>query len=129
MMFFVAGLGKFIMGTDKFHEYMMSTFQKTFLPASLVSVYAHGLPFVELIVGAVLIVGIFRCAALVVCGLTLLSLAFGQMLIQGHAVVEQIFVYLLITSICLMKGAEDKWVFGCCCGKDGAAKDDKPCGT
>jgi hypothetical protein len=81
---------------------------------------------VEVLLGVLLILGLCRTCALLLSGVTLISLAFGQILLQQHATVANIFVYILMTAIALWMGEHDRWTLdGCClsrkCNKADAA--------
>jgi len=76
--------------------------------------------------GLGLILGICRNCVLFTTALTLLSLAFGKMLVQDHATVANIFIYIVLAVILLVKGDDDTWRLrrksepgaksaGCCC--------------
>ena len=113
LLFFYNGLGKIMGGVGGFvNGYLVPQFSKTFLPPILVTSYGYVLPYVELILGILLIVGIFRNAVLFLAGLTLISLTFGQMLLQQHAVVANNFIYIFLTAIILFMGEFDGWAFG-----------------
>jgi thiosulfate dehydrogenase [quinone] large subunit len=113
LFFFYSGLVKIMGGVSGFvNGYLVPLFSKTFLPSILVTSYGYVLPYVELILGILLIVGIFRNAVLFLTGLTLISLTFGQMLLQQHAVVANNFIYIFLTAILLFLSEFDGWAFG-----------------
>jgi thiosulfate dehydrogenase (quinone) large subunit len=114
LMFLVGGVAKLRMPVKGFVAgYLVPAFEKTFLPAWLVSAYGYALPFVETALGILLILGIWRNGALFLTGLTLISLAFGQMLIQGSATVANIMLYVLMTAVALLREEDDGWIPGC----------------
>ena len=115
MLFLVGGIAKVTMLNGFVHGYLAPAFEKTFLPGWLVIAYGYALPFVELALGALLLLGLYRVAALFVTGLTLLSLAFGQMLVQQHATVANIFLYLFLTAVALFLNEYDRWALDVCC--------------
>jgi thiosulfate dehydrogenase [quinone] large subunit len=71
------------------------------LPALLLKPYFAVLPWVELLVGALLALGLFTRCALKLTGLVLLSLLLGTLLAKEFAVVAQNFVYLCATAALL----------------------------
>jgi thiosulfate dehydrogenase [quinone] large subunit len=75
----------------------------------LVKVYGYALPFAEVVLGILLVIGICRNCTLLLTGLTLISLAFGQMLVQQHATVANIFLYIVLTVILLYLDEHDTW--------------------
>ena len=113
LFFFYSGLSKLMGGVGNFvNGYIVPQFSKTFLPSILVAGYGYVLPFVELTLGILLIVGIFRNAVLFLTGLTLISLTFGQMLLQQHGVVANNFIYIFLTAILLFLSEFDGWALG-----------------
>ncbi len=124
LIFLVGGVAKLCMLNGFVTGYLLPTFGKTFLPASLLTAYGYALPFVETAIGVLLLIGVCPVATLVVAGLTLLSLAFGQMLIQGQAVVANIMLYLLMTAAALYGQEYDRCVCSRCCCKPAAKKTD-----
>jgi thiosulfate dehydrogenase (quinone) large subunit len=120
LMFLVGGVAKLFMLKGFVSGYLLPAFEKTFLPAWLVGLYGYALPFVETILGVLLLVGLCRRAALLTAGLTLISLAFGQMLIQGHGIVANIMLYVLMTAAVLYGQEYDTLVLpGCRCKSAG----------
>lgn len=116
LMFLMGGISKVFALKGFVTGYLVPAFEKTFLPGWLVAMYGYALPFAEAILGILLLTGFFRTAALFGTGLTLISLAWGQMLIQGHATIANIMVYILMTAIALYHHKDDGWVLPCCCG-------------
>lgn len=100
----VGDLGGFVNG------YILPAFAETILPDWMLIPYAYALPVVELLLGALLILGLFRCISLFLAGLTFLSLAFGQMLLKQQATVLDILVCLAMTSALLFFGEHDRWI-------------------
>ena len=76
LIFLVSGIGKFMMGVGAFAAHMQEDFAGK-LPAGLVAAFAHALPFAEVAVGALLLLGLFNIAALVLAGLLMIALTFG----------------------------------------------------
>jgi thiosulfate dehydrogenase [quinone] large subunit len=110
VLFFFAGLGKLMGGVGGFvNGYLVPAFEKTFLPVVLLKAYGYALPFVEVALGVLLIIGLCRNCTLLLTGLTLISLAFGQMLLQQHATVANIFLYIVLTVVVLFLDEHDSW--------------------
>lgn len=98
VLFFFAGVGKFQRGYGGFVEYINTTFAETWLPGFSVSIFAHVLPFAELGLGALLILGLFTFPALILTNLLMVNLAFGQILLGEHGTVFNNMAYVAILS-------------------------------
>ena len=101
LLFLVGGIAKLTHLGVFVNGYLVPAFAKTFLPPVLVTAYGYALPFVETALGVLLLIGMCRVCALLLAGATLLSLAFGQILLQQNAVVANIFLYVLMTAIAM----------------------------
>lgn len=66
-----------------FSEGMAETFQKTWLPYPLVKQFAYFLPYIELNIGALLILGLFTRAVTTVGVLLMVALIFGSCLLEN----------------------------------------------
>jgi uncharacterized membrane protein YphA (DoxX/SURF4 family) len=103
-----AGIGK-LPNISGFVGYMTSQFEKTWLPKFLLVPYAYALPFVEVILGVLLLLGIARNAVLFITGLLFISLTFGQILLQ-QPIVFQNAMYVVVTGAILFAEAHDQCV-------------------
>ncbi|RIJ34353.1 DoxX family protein [Pontibacter oryzae] len=75
-----------------FSEGMAETFQKTWLPYPLVKQFAYFLPYIELNIGALLILGLFTRAVSTVGALLMVALIFGSCLLENW---DNVFVQML----------------------------------
>jgi thiosulfate dehydrogenase (quinone) large subunit len=109
VLFFAAGMGKFFSepGAAGVSKGIAAQFTDTWLPSFLVIPYAYVLPYAEVILGALLVVGLFTRTSLFVAGLLFVSLAFGQMVLQSHAVAGTNFNYALIAAVALWFASMD----------------------
>jgi uncharacterized membrane protein YphA (DoxX/SURF4 family) len=102
ILFFLTGLNKFLGGLQFFaHTYIVHQFAETWIPSFLLYPFGYLLPFVELICGFLVILGLFTRRALIVLGVVLLMLEFGQVVLakvnaESYATVAQIANYILI---------------------------------
>ena len=125
VLFLIAGINKFMGGIGGFvNGFLLPAFSKTFLPTSLLQAYGYALPFVETTLGVLLLLGICRNCTLLVTGLTLISLAFGQMLVPPSAALTSIFIYIGLDVILLSMDEHDTWRL---CKKPGSG-DKQSCG-
>lgn len=93
---FTAGLGKFLdPGPFQFVNYILDQMSDTFLPGFLLSLYGYLLPWVELVLGVTLLVGLCRHTSFVLAALTFISLSVGQMLLGEGAMAANIGIYVL----------------------------------
>lgn len=67
---------------DKFSGWMLGQFEKSYLPAQIVQVFSYILPFAELIVGLLVLLGLFLRQASIAGGLVMIALIFGTTTIQ-----------------------------------------------
>lgn len=114
LLMLVGGLGKFrseLGGDysfasyyDGFANWIISTFAQSDIPGFLISLYAYSIGYIEIILGLLLLAGVKTKWVLALIALTLVSLAFGQMLLgtaQARVTVSQISLYLLVTAAAL----------------------------
>lgn len=80
VMFFFYGVGKLLQGIDTVASGMVQRFEASPLPAWLVALFARMLPFTEVILGTLLILGLFTGAAYLLTQLLLLALTFGTVM-------------------------------------------------
>lgn len=102
VLFLFAAIGKFAgPGPTEFATWILQEFEATYLPRFLVVPYAYTLPYVEFLLGVVLILGVFTKVSLILAALTLISLAFGKMVQQDHATVADNLNYVLMAAVAL----------------------------
>lgn len=65
---------------DAFNIWMVDYFKDTFLPEFMVSLLAYSIPFIELIIGIFLIIGLFTRKTLIAGALLIVVLLFGACL-------------------------------------------------
>ncbi|WP_259014289.1 DoxX family protein [Emticicia fluvialis] len=66
----------------KFSEWMLGKYENSLLPAALVKPFSYALPIVELVIGVLIIIGLFTRQALLVGGITMVILIFGSCMIE-----------------------------------------------
>lgn len=91
---------------DEFASTMVSSFENTFLPLPMVEGFAYVLPFLETIIGALIIVGLFSRQVLFLGGLLMAFLIFGTCLEQDWAVASRQMVYILFYYFLLVNREE-----------------------
>jgi thiosulfate dehydrogenase (quinone) large subunit len=115
--FLFFGVGKLLALRGFVNSYLLPQFARTWLPQWLLVPYGYVLPFVEVALGLLLLLGLARNAALVATGLLLLSLTVGQIVLQQPPVVFQNIAYLFFTAALLFLAKYDLWVLPCCNSK------------
>lgn len=112
-----AALGKFAGATgyafanhhEKFVSSQVSVFANdTFLPVFMLKPYLHALPYMEGLIGILLLLGVRNKCALGSAGMLFVSIAFGMMLLppgQGAQAVTSLGIYILlvVSALALVK--------------------------
>jgi len=107
-MFLFFGLGK-VQNPAAFVQYLLSDFQNTWLPKWLLVPYGYAIPFIELGIGILLLLGIARNAVLFFTGLFLITLTFGQIVLQKPIVFNNL-IYTLAVAALLFLAEYDCWL-------------------
>ena len=100
MIFLFNGIEKFKGGIGNFAGGMNQHFAGK-LPAALVLPFAYALPFLEVLVGALLVLGLFQFAALVLAALLMLGLTFGTVILGDPPTVAHNLQYAFVIFILL----------------------------
>lgn len=100
IIFLTTGIVKFTMGLGNFVAALQPSFGGK-LPMSLVSPFLYALPFVEVTIGTLLILGLFNVLALILAGLLLMALTFGKTAVNDSATVAGNLSYILINFVLL----------------------------
>ncbi len=110
MIFLFFGIGKFVSGVSGFAQHLVEQYQKTWLPNALVGGFGNVLPFLEVLLGALLLLGLFRNTTVFATGMLLLILTFGQVVAGQPQVVFFNTGYLFMTAGVLFAHPYDRWV-------------------
>jgi thiosulfate dehydrogenase [quinone] large subunit len=73
----------FFLGLDNFGNGMVKQFEMTWIGPAMIQPFAHTIPWIEMAMGALIILGLFTRPALVVGGLMMTSLTFGTMFLRN----------------------------------------------
>lgn len=82
-----------LLDLEKFNMWMIGQFSDTILPEFLVSLSSYMIPFAELIIGALLILGLFTSRALLLGALLITILVFGSGLQENWNVMSSQMIY------------------------------------
>lgn len=96
VMFFFYGVGKFIRGLDEVATGFGERFAESPLPDILAELFGFVLPFLEVILGSLLILGLFTRTALVGAALLIIALTFGTVMEPDPGTVAYNVNYALI---------------------------------
>lgn|SRR4051812_36846551 len=110
ILFLFAGIGK-IGNPAGFAKFLLGQYEKTWLPKWLLTPFGYALPFIELTLGILLLLGIARNTVLFVTGLLLLTLTFGQIVLQSPVAFNNL-MYALGVAAVLFLAEYDYWVLG-----------------
>jgi len=105
--FFFYGVNKFQMGVSATMEMMGRQFEKTFLPGLLVKGFGAALPSIEVVVGLLLVLGLFTRTALVVAGLVLIALTAGLAILGNAPTVASNLLFLIVIWVLLSHGDDN----------------------
>ncbi|MFC6998749.1 DoxX family membrane protein [Rufibacter roseus] len=77
---------------DKFSSWMVGLFQDSMLPTALVQPFSYFLPVAELVIGLLLVLGLFTRQSLIAGALVVLALIFGSCLLEEW---QNVFVQMM----------------------------------
>ena len=109
MSLFLHGATRIGAGPDRFAQTVVREFQATILPGGLVHAYALVLPFVEGLIGLLLLLGWLTRAALVLGGVLMVSLIFGTALRSEWNTIGLQLIYAGVIYILLSRQADNAW--------------------
>ena len=100
VIFLTTGIVKFVMGIGTFAAGLQQEFSDK-LPMFIVTPFGYVLPFMEVTVGALLVLGLFNMIALALAGLLLMVLTFRKAAVNDGATVAGNLSYVLIIFVLL----------------------------
>jgi len=98
---FMRGIMRIYMGSGVFAQGMLKQFENTPMPAAIIQPFALSLPWVESVVGLLIILGLQTRIALVVGSLMMTVLTFGTMVRQDFQTAWLQLGYVLIFFVLL----------------------------
>ncbi len=108
VMFLLYGIEKFRGGIFAFTHGLVHAYEGV-LPALLVKPFAYALPFAEVIVGALLILGLFTRWSLMTAGLLMIALIFGTTIKPQPDTVAQNVMFALVIFVLLWTSEHNGW--------------------
>ena len=95
LIFLFYGLGKLMMGVPVFTQTMVQQFAKTPLPIAMVRLFSSILPFAEVTLGVLIMLGLFTPVALSLAAFLLMALTVGVIFLQQPATVAANLIFSL----------------------------------
>jgi thiosulfate dehydrogenase [quinone] large subunit len=102
LMFFTTALAKLLGGYAQFVEQASSGYEQNWLPVGLATVFLWVLPWLELLVGALLLIGLFRIPTLVLTVVLTLLLTYGKFIVHQQPAVAQNTLFFIVAVVGLM---------------------------
>ena len=76
-----------------FSNWMVGQFQKSMMPAALVTPFSYALPIAELIIGLLLLLGLLTKQALIAGGIVMILLVFGSTTIEDWSAIPSQLIH------------------------------------
>lgn len=92
-----------------FSQGMVGAFQKSMLPAALVTPFTYALPILEFVIGLLLVAGLFTRLSLVAAGVLMLLLILGACLIESWEALPSQFIHVAFAAVLLNFLTSNTW--------------------
>jgi thiosulfate dehydrogenase [quinone] large subunit len=86
---------------DAFSKWMVGQFQKSYLPEALVIPFSYVLPFAELVVGLLLLLGLFTRQAAIAGAVVMILLLFGSTSIENWDAIPTQLIHIAFLVVVL----------------------------
>jgi thiosulfate dehydrogenase (quinone) large subunit len=110
VVFLFSGITKLMGGLGNFASHMEQQFVGK-LPSILVIPFAFALPFAEVVIGALLILGLFNLFALMLAGLLMVALTFGTVMEGDFPTVAHNVMYALVVFVLIWLSEYNRYSF------------------
>lgn len=94
---------------NAFSQWMVGSFAKSMLPAELVRPFSMVLPFAELVIGFLLLIGLFTQPALISGAVLVLLLLFGTAMVENWEAIPSQLIHLVFFAVLLQFIASNSW--------------------
>lgn len=101
IVFLFYGVIKFVLGRAAVAAGIGQEFNKTFLPHALVTLFANVLPFLEVLLGLCILLGVFTVIALGLTAALMVALILGQVVAMNAGIVANNLIYSIILFLLL----------------------------
>lgn len=85
----------------KFSEWMLGKYENSMLPVALVKPFSYALPIIELVIGLLIIIGLFTRQALMVGGFTMIVLIFGSCMVEDWGGIPSQMIHTFFFAVLL----------------------------
>jgi thiosulfate dehydrogenase (quinone) large subunit len=103
------GLARILSGLAPFANGMVKQFADTSMPAALVHAFAIALPWSELFIGFLILIGLWTRTALALGSLEIVVLTFGISFTQNWSVAGLQLTYAIVYAFLLAFGEYNRW--------------------
>jgi len=94
---------------ESFSHWMVGSFEKSMLPAALVTPFSYLLPILEFTIGILLIIGLFTRSALIAGSLVMIILIFGSSMIENWDAVPSQLIHVSFFALLLHFITSNTW--------------------
>lgn len=85
----------------KFSAWMVEKFVNSMLPEAIVIPFSYALPIIELVIGVLILIGLFTRISLVVGGFTMIALIFGSGMIEDWGALPSQMIHTFFFAVLL----------------------------
>jgi thiosulfate dehydrogenase [quinone] large subunit len=86
---------------EAFSQWMVGSFEKSMLPAALVTPFSYLLPILEFTIGVLLLIGLFTRFALIVGSVLMILLIFGSSLLENWEAIPSQLIHIAFFAVLL----------------------------
>ncbi len=109
LVFLVSGVGKFIGGYSNYIDTFTEMFAQSWVPQIFTTPVIYAIPVVEVLLGLLLVIGLWSSRLLLAAGLVFTVFGIGALTIGMSAVLSYNGLYLLVTAFALYLQEYDDW--------------------
>lgn len=90
-----------VLKLPKFSAWMVEKFAGSMVPEILVTPFSYALPIIELVIGVLLLIGLFTRLSLIVGGLTMVALIFGSSMLEDWGAIPSQMIHTFFFAVLL----------------------------
>lgn len=92
-----------------FSNWMVGSFEKSFLPGALVTPFSYILPVAEFVIGLLLLIGLFTKPALIAGGATMILLIFGATMVENWEALPSQMIHAAFFAVLVQFVQYNQW--------------------